>query len=151
VSGFQPKVADFEERVRKSFGRQPMMHTIGASLGRIAAGEVEIAMPVAPRFCQQHGFVHAGIVTTIADTACGYAAFSLMSASAGVLTTEFKVNLLAPAAGERLLAVGRVVKPGRTLTVTQGEVHAESRGVRKLVAITTATLMAIEGREDVRD
>jgi uncharacterized protein (TIGR00369 family) len=103
------------------------------------------------QFCQQHGFVHAGIVTTLADTACGYAAFSLMPASAGVLTTEFKVNLLAPAAGERLIAVGRVVKPGRTLTVTQGEVHAESEGKRKLVAIITATLMAVEGRDDVKD
>ena len=107
-------------------------------------------MPVAPQFCQQHGFVHAGIVTTLADTACGYAAFSLMPAKAGVLTTEFKVNLLAPAAGDRLVAIGRVVKPGRTLTVTQGEVHAESGAERRLVAIMTATLMAV-GREDVKD
>jgi uncharacterized protein (TIGR00369 family) len=151
VSAYQPKVPDFAERVRESFERQRMMHTIGASLARIEPGEVEIAMPIRAQFCQQHGFVHAGIVTTLADTACGYAAFSLMPASAGVLTTEFKVNLLAPAAGERLVAVGRVVKPGRTLTVAQGEVHGESGGVRKLVAIITATLMAVEGREDVRD
>jgi uncharacterized protein (TIGR00369 family) len=151
VSTFKPQVANFEARVRKSFDRQPMMHTIGASLARIEPGEVEMGMPIAVQFCQQHGFVHAGIVTTLADTACGYAAFSLMPASAGVLTTEFKVNLLAPAAGERLIAVGRVVKPGRTLTVTQGEVHAESEGKRKLVAIITATLMAVEGRDDVKD
>jgi uncharacterized protein (TIGR00369 family) len=151
VNRFEPQVASFEDRVRKSFDRQQMMHTIGASLARIAPGEIEIAMPVAAAFCQQHGFVHAGIVTTLADTACGYAAFSLMPATAGVLTTEFKVNLLAPAAGERLIAIGRVVKPGRTLTVTQGEVHAEIGGERKLVAIMTATLMAIEGREGVRD
>jgi uncharacterized protein (TIGR00369 family) len=151
VSGFTPKVARFAERVRESFDRQPMMHTLGASLARIEPGEVEIAMLVAARFCQQHGFVHAGVVTTISDTACGYAAFSLMPETAGVLTTEFKVNLLSTAAGERLVAVGRVAKPGRTLTVTQGEVHAESSGARKLVAIITATLMAVEGRDDVTD
>ena len=150
MSGFDPKVANFRERVRSSFDRQAVMRTIGATLARIEPGEVEIAMPVAPQFCQQHGFVHAGIVTTLADTACGYAAFSLMPAKAGVLTTEFKVNLLAPAAGDRLVAIGRVVKPGRTLTVTQGEVHAESGAERRLVAIMTATLMAV-GREDVKD
>jgi uncharacterized protein (TIGR00369 family) len=151
VSRFTPKVANFEARVRNSFERQAMMHTIGASVTRVEPGEAEIAMPITPQFCQQHGFVHAGVVTTIADTACGYAAFSLMPASAGVLTTEFKVNLLAPAAGERLVAIGRVVKPGRTLTVTQGEVHAESAGARTLVAVITATLMAVEDREEVRD
>jgi uncharacterized protein (TIGR00369 family) len=105
MNGFRPKAADFEERVRASFERQPMMHTIGATLARVAPGEVEIAMPVSDELCQQHGFVHAGIVSTLGDTACGYAAFSLMPASAGVLTTEFKVNLLAPATGERLVAV----------------------------------------------
>jgi uncharacterized protein (TIGR00369 family) len=151
VSAFLAKAAGFEERVRGSFNRQPLMHTLGASLARVAAGEVEIVMPVAPRFCQQHGFVHAGVVSALGDTACGYAAFSLMPASAGVLTTEFKVNLLAPAAGERLVAVGRVVKPGRTLTVAQAEVFAEAAGERRLVALLTATLMAVEGREDVRD
>jgi uncharacterized protein (TIGR00369 family) len=151
VSAFTPKAANFEERVRSSFDRQPMMHTIGASLARVAPGEVEIAMPVRPQLCQQHGFVHAGVVSTLGDTACGYAAFSLMPESAGVLTTEFKVNLLAPAAGERLVAVGRVVKPGRTLTVAQAEVFAETGGERRIVALLTATLMAIEGRDDVRD
>jgi uncharacterized protein (TIGR00369 family) len=151
VSAFTPKVADFEARVRASFDRQPFMHTIGASLARVAPGAVEIAMPIQPQLCQQHGFVHAGVVSALADTACGYAAFSLMPASAGVLTTEFKVNLLAPAAGERLIAEGRVVKPGRTLTVTQGEVFAETGGERRLVALLTATLMAVEGRDDVRD
>jgi uncharacterized protein (TIGR00369 family) len=124
---------------------------LGATLARVAPGEVEIAMPVSDELCQQHGFVHAGIVSTLGDTACGYAAFSLMPASAGVLTTEFKVNLLAPATGERLVAVGRVVKPGRTLTVWQAEVFGETGSERRLVALLTATLMAIEGREDVRD
>jgi uncharacterized protein (TIGR00369 family) len=151
VSAFTPKAADFAERVRSSFDRQPFMHTIGASLARVAPGEVEIVMPVRPQLGQQHGFVHAGVVSALADTACGYAAFSLMPASAGVLTTEFKVNLLAPAAGERLVAAGRVVKPGRTLTVAQGEVFAETGGARRLVALLTATLMAVEDRDDVRD
>jgi uncharacterized protein (TIGR00369 family) len=151
VSAFTPKVADFAERVRASFDRQPFMRTISASLARVAPGEVEIVMPVRPELCQQHGFVHAGVVSALSDTACGYAAFSLMPASAGVLTTEFKVNLLAPAAGERLVAAGRVVKPGRTLTVAQGEVFAETGGERRLVALLTATLMAVEGRDDVRD
>ena len=128
MSRFVPKVEDFAERVRASFARQNVMATIGASLVRAEPGEAEIAMPVAAQLCQQHGFIHAGIVTTLADTACGYAAFSLMPASAGVLTAEFKVNLLAPAAGERLVAIGRVVKPGRTLTVAQGEVFAEAKG-----------------------
>ena len=151
MNAFTPKVANFEERVRASFDRQPFMQTIGASLARVAPGEAEIAMAVTPRLGQQHGFVHAGVVAALADTACGYAAFSLMPASAGVLTTEFKVNLLAPAAGERLVAVGRVVKPGRTLTVTQAEVFAETGSERRLVALLTATLMAVDGREDVRD
>ena len=151
MSAFAPKAADFAERVRASFDRQPFMRTIGAALTRVEPGEAEIAMPVAPRLCQQHGFVHAGVVSALGDTACGYAAFSLMPAGAGVLTTEFKVNLLAPAAGERLVAVGRVVKPGRTLTVAQAEVFGETNGERRLVALLTATLMAVEGRNDVRD
>jgi len=151
VNAFTPKVANFEERVRASFDRQPFMQTIGASLARVAPGEAEIVMAVTPRLGQQHGFVHAGVVSALADTACGYAAFSLMPASAGVLTAEFKVNLLAPAAGERLVAVGRVVKPGRTLTVTQAEVFAETGSERRLVALLTATLMAVEGRDDVQD
>ena len=151
MNAFTPKVANFEERVRASFDRQPFMQTIGASLARVAPGEAEIVMAVTPRLGQQHGFVHAGVVSALADTACGYAAFSLMPASAGVLTTEFKVNLLAPAAGERLVAVGRVVKPGRTLTVTQAEVFAEAGSERRLVALLTATLMAVEGRDDVQD
>ena len=151
MNAFTPKVANFEERVRASFDRQPFMQTIGASLARVAPGEAEIVMAVTPRLGQQHGFVHAGVVSALADTACGYAAFSLMPASAGVLTAEFKVNLLAPAAGERLVAVGRVVKPGRTLTVTQAEVFAETGSERRLVALLTATLMAVEGRDDVQD
>jgi uncharacterized protein (TIGR00369 family) len=147
----QPRHPDFAARVARSFALQPMMGTIGATITRVEAGIVEIVLPVRPELTQQHGFVHAGAIAAIADTAAGYAALSLMPAAVGVLTAEFKINLLAPAAGDRLVAIGRVVKPGRTLTVAQAEVHAEGDGRRKLVAILNGTLMAIEGREGIVD
>lgn len=127
------------------------MRTLGASLIDIAPGAVEIALAPSPAVAQQHGFVHAGAVAAIADTAAGYAALSLMPPGAGVLTTEFKINLVAPAAGERIVARGRVIKAGRTLTLAQAEVFAESAGKEKLVALLTATLMAVEGRDGVAD
>ncbi len=141
----------FADRVTRSFARQGIMATLGATLERVAPGEVEIALPVGPAVSQQHGFAHAGAVATIADSAAGYAALTLMPAGVGVLTAEFKINLMAPAAGERLVATGRVVKAGRTLTVAQGEVHAEAGGERRLVALLTATLMAVEGRSGISD
>ena len=147
---FVPKAPEWEERVRKSFALQAMMGTIGASLVRVAPGEVDIALEVAPAVCQQHGFVHAGAISTIADTACGYAALTLMAPGTGILTAEFKINLLAPGRGERLIACGRVVKPGRLLTVAQADVHALD-GERRLVAVLTATLVSLEGREGVSD
>jgi uncharacterized protein (TIGR00369 family) len=128
-----------------------MMSTLGAALLRVEPGEVEIALAIAPAISQQHGFAHAGAVSAIADTAAGYAALSLMPAGVGVLTAEFKINLLAPASGERLVALGRVVKPGRTLTVSQAEVFAEAAGSRRAVALLTATLVAVEGRDRVVD
>ncbi|MGK9169448.1 PaaI family thioesterase [Inquilinus limosus] len=127
------------------------MRTLGASILHIAPGVVDIALSASPSVSQQHGFIHAGAVSAIADTAAGYAALTLMPPGAGVLTTEFKINLLAPAAGERIVARGRVVKAGRTLTVAQTEVFAETAGTQKLVALLTATLMAIEGRDGVAD
>jgi uncharacterized protein (TIGR00369 family) len=142
---------DYAVRVARSFARQGIMTTLGASLGRIAPGEVEIALPIAPAISQQHGFAHAGAVATIADSAAGYAGLTLMPPGAGVLTAEFKINLMAPAAGERLVALGRVIKSGRTLTIAQSEVHAEERGKRRLVALLTATLMAREGRDGISD
>jgi uncharacterized protein (TIGR00369 family) len=146
-----PQDPDFAARVARSFARQGIMATFGATLVRVAPGEVDIALPVTPEVSQQHGFVHAGAVATIADSAAGYAALSVMPPGIGVLTAEFKINLLAPAAGERLVAAGRVVKAGRTLTLAQAEVHAQVNGARKLVALLTATLMAIEGRDGVAD
>jgi uncharacterized protein (TIGR00369 family) len=139
------------ERIRLSFSKQGLMTTLGATLGAISPGAVEIILRPSPAISQQHGFVHAGAVSAIADSAGGYAALSLMAAGRGVLTTEFKINLIAPAAGERIIARGRVVKPGRTLTVVQTEVFAESQGQEKLIAILTATMMSIEGREGIDD
>ena len=112
---------------------------------------VEIVLLPHPEISQQHGFVHGGAVSAIADSAAGYAALTLMPADTGVLTTEFKINLLAPAAGERIVARGRVVKAGRTLTLAQAEVFASTGGQEKLIALLTATLMAVKGRDDVSD
>lgn len=139
------------DRVTRSFAAQPMMATLGADLVRVASGEVDIALPVARHVMQQHGFVHAGAVSTIADTACGFAALTLMQPGTGVLTTEFKINLMAPAVGERIVAKGRVVKAGRTLMVAQADVFAEADGRSRLVALMTASLMVVTGREGVVD
>jgi len=127
------------------------MQTLGATLGAIAPGLVEIAIHPDPAISQQHGFVHAGAVSAIADSAAGYAALSLMPPGTGVLSTEYKINLLAPAVGDRIVARGRVVKAGRTLTVAQTEVFAETDGEEKLIALLTATMMTVEGRDGIGD
>lgn len=142
---------DSAERIRMSFSKQGLMSTLGASLGGISPGRVEIVIHPSPAISQQHGFVHAGAVSAIADSAAGYAALSLMPEGMGVLTTEFKINLVAPAVGERILARARVVKSGRTLTLVQTEVFAESQGQEKLIALLTATMMSIEGRQGIDD
>jgi uncharacterized protein (TIGR00369 family) len=139
-------MSDSTALIRESFERQTIMATIGASLVSVEPGQATIALPYAPHICQQHGYLHAGVVTTIVDSACGYAAFSLMPANSAVLTVEFKVNLMSPAKGERFLAVGRVVKAGRTLTVTQGEVVAIEGAKRTTVALMTATMMRLEAK-----
>ncbi len=146
---FTPKDSAFAERVRASFARQTIMALIGARLGRIAPGEVEIELPFRADLCQQHGFFHAGVTSTIADSAGGYAAFTLFPADASVLAVEFKINLLAPADGDLLRAVGRVVKPGRTLTVTEAEVSVVKDGVEKPCARLSQTLMCLAGRPDM--
>jgi uncharacterized protein (TIGR00369 family) len=152
---FQPKDANFAERVRASFARQRVMQTLGVQITRLAAGEIELAMPYGAAFTQQHGFVHAGIVATVLDSACGYAAFSLMPADAAVLTVEFKTNLLAPAKGERFLFRAHVVKPGRTLTVCEArafalEDDAQTGTQERLVATMNGTLMALFERPNVQ-
>jgi uncharacterized protein (TIGR00369 family) len=151
MTGFAPKDPAYADRVRASFAKQAMMTTIGASLTRVAPGEVDVELAISPGICQQHGFVHAGAVATVADTAAGYAALTLVPAGAGILTAEFKINLVSPAAGERLIARARLVKAGRVLTVAQAEVHAERSGERKLVALMTVTATAIQGRDGVSD
>lgn len=148
---FEPQDAGYAQRVRDSFALQGAMGTLGASLGTIAPGTVEILLDWAPGLTQQHGFLHAGMVATALDSACGYAGFTLMPAGAGVLTIEFKINLLAPARGQRFRMVGQVVKPGRTITVTEGRAYAIDSGREKLIATLGATLMTITGRDDVKN
>jgi uncharacterized protein (TIGR00369 family) len=149
MPAFEPKDPDFRARIAASFTRQAAMATLGVTLERVEAGEVELAMPYGAALTQQHGFIHAGIIATALDSACGYAGFSLMPAEAGVLTIEFKTNLLAPAKGERFTFLGRVVKPGRTVTFCEAQAFAHDGAGTKLVATMAATLMAIIGRADV--
>lgn len=134
---------NFESRIRSSFERQGVMKTIGARLLSVVPGEVRIELPWSEAVTQQHGFVHAGIVSTIADNACGYAAYTLMPAGSEVLGVENKINFLAPARGERFVSVGRVVKAGRTLAVCTGEVWAYDNGKETLVAVMQTTMMAL--------
>jgi uncharacterized protein (TIGR00369 family) len=147
---FQPLDPQYAQRVRASFGRQAAMATIGATLAEVEAGRVAIELPWSAHLTQQHGFLHAGMVATALDSACGYAGFTLMTADAAVLTIEFKINLLAPAKGQRFRMVGEVVKPGRTVTVAEGKAYAIDEGREKLVATMSATLMAITGREGIQ-
>jgi uncharacterized protein (TIGR00369 family) len=147
---FEPQDPDFAERVRASFASQGAMHTIGATLADIAAGRVVIELAWRQDLTQQHGFLHAGMVATALDSACGYAASTLMPAEAGVLTIEYKINLLAPAQGERFRMEGVVLKPGRTITVTEGRAFALHGGREKLIATMGATLMTITGRAGIR-
>jgi uncharacterized protein (TIGR00369 family) len=148
---FQPKDPDYAQRVRASFGRQAAMETIGATLAAVEPGHVVIELPWAQPLTQQHGFLHAGMVATALDSACGYAAFSLMPADAAVLTIEYKINLLAPAKGERFRMEGLVIKPGRTVTVAEGRAFAIEGGREKLIATMNCTLMALVGREGIEN
>jgi len=149
MTAFEPKDPQFENRVRTSFARQQTMATLGIEIVWLKPGEIELKMPYAPAYTQQHGFTHAGVIATALDSACGYAAFSLMPADAAVLTVEFKTNLLAPAKGEYFLIRGRVVKPGRTITVCDGQAFAVVGGTEKLIATMTGTLMALFDREGI--
>ncbi len=147
---FEPKDKNYKSKVEESFNRQEVMRTINASLSKIEPGKVEIELQYSPEITQQHGFVHAGIVSTVIDTACGYAALSLMPEDAGVLSIEFKVNLLAPAKGELFKATGVVRKPGKTIVVTEGELIAYNGDAEKLVATMVATMMCITGRDNIK-
>jgi uncharacterized protein (TIGR00369 family) len=147
---FEPRNPDFEARVRESFARQAAMRTLGATLALVKPGQVEITLPWAESLTQQHGFLHAGMVATALDSACGYAGFTLMASDAAVLTIEFKINLLAPAQGQHFRMVGTVVKPGRTVTVCEGHAYAIAGGQEKLVATMGCTLMAVVGRDNIQ-
>ena len=146
--GHAPADPDFETRVRDSFARQRAMATLGARLARVAPGEVDIELPYRADLTQQHGYLHAGIVATVLDSACGYAAFTLMPATATVLSVEFKTNLLAPAAGETFVARGRVLRSGRTITVCEASGIMREGGRETAVAHMLGTMMALHGKPD---
>lgn len=150
MHAFQPKCAHYADRVRDSFTRQGAMHTMGARLSAVTPGAVDITLDWAPGLTQQHGFLHAGVVATVLDSACGYAGFTLMNEGSAVLTIEFKINLLAPAKGERFRMEGRVIKPGRTITVCEGRAYALDAGSEKLIATMGCTLMAVAGRDGIQ-
>jgi len=139
-----------EAMVRKSFSEQGLMTHLGAEIAEVRPGYCEIHLPYRPELLQQHGFFHAGAVSSIIDTAGGYAAFSLFDPGDGVLTVEFKVNCIAPADGEKLIARGEVARAGRTLTVTKGEVAAVKDGKETVCALMQQTIMRITGRADVK-
>ncbi|PKB72102.1 MAG: hypothetical protein BZY87_01840 [SAR202 cluster bacterium Io17-Chloro-G6] len=149
MARFEPRDPDYEAKVRGSFGRQTAMQTLGAVMGKVGPGEVEIEMAYRADLAQQHGFIHGGIVTAIVDSACGYAAFSLSAPDTAVLTVEYKVNFVAPAKGERLLARGEVVRPGATISVCKGNVLAYDGGEEKLVATMLTTMMLMPNRPDL--
>jgi uncharacterized protein (TIGR00369 family) len=147
---FQPADPNFEQRTRESFAKQGIMGHIGAKLDVVRPGHVEISLAFRPELSQQHGFFHAGVISTIADSAGGYAGFTLFPADAGVLTVEFKINLLAAADGERAVAVGEVIRSGRTLTVCRLDAFVEKGGKRTHCATGTQTLMSLVGRSGVK-
>ena len=143
MGNFEAVDPEFEARVRAGFEGQRLMRTLRAELASVAPGEVRIEMPFDEAFTQQDGFMHAGVVTAIVDSACGFAAYTLMRPESRVLSVEFKVNLLRPAAGDRFAATGRVIKAGRTLTVCTGEVTALAQSEEKLIAAMQATMMTV--------
>jgi uncharacterized protein (TIGR00369 family) len=140
----QPRNPTFAEEIKQSFAKQTIMGLIGAELSRVEPGLVEITLPYRPDLAQQQGYLHAGIVTTIADSACGYAAYTLMPPETEVLSVEFKVNLLRPAKGETFVAVAEVVKAGKTLTVVRADVFGmDHEGQRELIATMLGTMICI--------
>jgi uncharacterized protein (TIGR00369 family) len=140
----------YKLKVAESFQRQEVMKTLNASILDIRPGEIELEFPYQQSLTQQHGFIHAGIISTVLDSACGYAAFSLMPEDAAVLTIEFKINLLSPAKEDRFRAIGKVKKFGKNITVTDGELFAYSDSGKKLIATMVGTIMAVYNREGIK-
>lgn len=143
MTAFQVQDPDFEARVRKTFAGQPALGTLGITLAQVGPGTLELRMPYDAKLSQQNGFLHGGVVSAGLDTACGLASYTLMPATADILTVEFKINLLAPAKGQTFRFVGRVVKPGRTLVVSEGHAYASEDGREKLIATMSATMMTM--------
>lgn len=143
MTAFQVQDPDFEARVRKTFAGQQALATLGITLAKVEPGTLELRMPYDARYSQQNGFLHGGVVSAGLDTACGLASYTLMPAQADILTVEFKINLLAPAKGRTFRFVGRVVKPGRTLVVSEGHAYASDEGREKLIATMSATMMTM--------
>ncbi|EGP07431.1 phenylacetic acid degradation protein PaaD [Bradyrhizobiaceae bacterium SG-6C] len=146
MSAFQVQDPDYEARVRKTFAGQAALTTLGITLARIEPGTLELRMPYDAKFSQQNGFLHGGIVSAGLDTACGLASYTLMPANADILTVEFKINLLAPAKGQTFRFVGHVIKPGRTLVVSEGRAYAVEGEREKLIATMSATMMTMVQR-----
>ena len=147
MPAFEPKDPDFRARVTASFARQTAMASLGVTILRLEPGEIELAMPYDGAFTQQHGFTHAGIISTALDSSCGYAAYSLTPPETSILTIEFKTSLLSPAKGERFTFCGRVIRAGRNIIFCEAEAIAHNGGATKRIAVMTATLMAISGPE----
>lgn len=141
---------DYVARTRDSFDRQAAMRSMGISLSDVAPGRVWLSMPFNPDFTQQHGFLHAGVVTSALDTAAGFAAYTLMPEDAGVLTVEMKTSLMSPAKGQRFNVEARVLKPGRTIIFTEAVAHAIDGDSEREIARLTATMMAVRDRADVK-
>ena len=139
---------DYADRVRGSFGRQRLMAWIGAQLSALAPGRCEIRLPYKPELTQQHGYIHAGIIGAIGDSAAGYAAYTLMPRDSSVLTIEYKMNLLAPGDGDLLIARGEVVRAGRNLVVARADVYAMKAGNEIHCASLLQTLMTMHGKAD---
>jgi len=146
MSAFQVQDPGYEARVRKTFAGQAALTTLGITLARIEPGMLELRMPYDAKFSQQNGFLHGGVVSAGLDTACGLASYTLMPANADILTVEFKINLLAPAKGQTFRFVGHVIKPGRTLVVSEGHAYAIDGEREKLIATMSATMMTIVQR-----
>jgi len=140
--------AEFESRVRESFSRQGLMKNLGAELAELGAGSAEIRVPFRTELTQQHGYFHAGVSGAIADSACGYSAYTLMPADSSVLTVEYKMNLLAPADGEKLIARAQVLRSGRTLKICSADVYVEKNGAEVHCATMLATIMCLPGKSD---
>ena len=144
MSTITPKDPDFEERIRASFSNQGLLKTFGAEIKHLAPGKAELVMPYNEKLTQQDGFLHAGAITSLVDSACGYAAYTLMPTGSRVLSVEFKVNLLSPADGDHFMAQGKVIKPGRTITVCEGKFYSYKNGEKKLSAVMQATMICIQ-------